>query len=442
MLKKISINNFRNLKNITIEPALITLLIGANDSGKSGIFHSLLVLKQTLQYNYTPYDFTYVGDLINLGSRDEVVYDHNPDNEIEIAITNTFDAGTPSGEVTSSEGEFTYNAISRKNNGGAHEMKLSIDGLKCEIGTYGGSSGIPDLFKITLNDNEIKFLVSNRTGMGFDGYFNDSTLHKYNEFFSSRHVANFLVNNLFFVPVPRGIGEFKTVLLESKSRELVTSRGISELTKNLLSSISYDVGLVDRISVFMERLFGKKMRPSLIPINLGTLYLAGFGGQVDPSRYGTVDFYDLKMRSYASNTGFGLNQILFLFAQVLDCPKGSTIMIEEPEISLHPLAQKELTEILIEIAKSQNKQFIISTHSEHVAFALFGAKDMGKLKDEELSVYRFSQKSDSNDAQVARIDSLEGSLVGFLGNDPSLILRYVEAFGKVRQWLETGTVDN
>ena len=42
-------------------------------------------------------------------------------------------------------------------------------------------------------------------------------------------------------------------------------------------------------------------------------------------------------------------------------------MIEEPEVHLHPKAQADLASVLVEEAKADNKQVIMTTHSEHVA---------------------------------------------------------------------------
>ena len=41
-------------------------------------------------------------------------------------------------------------------------------------------------------------------------------------------------------------------------------------------------------------------------------------------------------------------------------------MIEEPEIHLHPKAQAELAEVLTEVALEEDKQVIMTTHSEHI----------------------------------------------------------------------------
>jgi predicted ATPase len=47
-------------------------------------------------------------------------------------------------------------------------------------------------------------------------------------------------------------------------------------------------------------------------------------------------------------------------------PPGSTVILEEPEIHLHPLAQSVLAELLVEVSLSRRVQFIVETHSEHL----------------------------------------------------------------------------
>ena len=47
MLRRIGLRNFKCWKELDIELAPITLLFGANSSGKSAILQSLLMLKQT-----------------------------------------------------------------------------------------------------------------------------------------------------------------------------------------------------------------------------------------------------------------------------------------------------------------------------------------------------------------------------------------------------------
>ena len=47
-------------------------------------------------------------------------------------------------------------------------------------------------------------------------------------------------------------------------------------------------------------------------------------------------------------------------------PPGSTIILEEPEIHLHPLAQSILAELFVKVSQQRKVQFIVETHSEHL----------------------------------------------------------------------------
>ena len=64
--------------------------------------------------------------------------------------------------------------------------------------------------------------------------------------------------------------------------------------------------------------------------------------------------------------GFGSNTLIQLLHQLITAEKGATVLIEEPEIHLHPKAQADLAEVLAETAKAEDKQIIMTTHSEHL----------------------------------------------------------------------------
>ena len=56
-----------------------------------------------------------------------------------------------------------------------------------------------------------------------------------------------------------------------------------------------------------------------------------------------------------------------LIYQLITADKLATVLIEEPEIHLHPKAQAELAEVLADTAKAEDKQIIMTTHSEHLS---------------------------------------------------------------------------
>lgn len=65
------------------------------------------------------------------------------------------------------------------------------------------------------------------------------------------------------------------------------------------------------------------------------------------------------------DVGFGVSQVLPVIVQSLLAEEGSTIIIEQPELHLHPRAQAELADMFIEQTK-RGVRFIIETHSEHL----------------------------------------------------------------------------
>ncbi len=63
--------------------------------------------------------------------------------------------------------------------------------------------------------------------------------------------------------------------------------------------------------------------------------------------------------------GFGQSQLLPLIVQAFDAPSGSVLLFEEPEVSLHPGAQRTLLEKFAKFAIEENKQIFLTSHSNY-----------------------------------------------------------------------------
>lgn len=67
-----------------------------------------------------------------------------------------------------------------------------------------------------------------------------------------------------------------------------------------------------------------------------------------------------------TDVGFGVSQILPVLVLCYYVPEGSTIILEQPEIHLHPAVQAGLADVFIDAIKTKRIQILVESHSEHL----------------------------------------------------------------------------
>lgn len=68
--------------------------------------------------------------------------------------------------------------------------------------------------------------------------------------------------------------------------------------------------------------------------------------------------------SYSSfNSASGEDVVARLIIDIVEAPRNSLIVIDELEVGLHPKIQRRLVDVINHVARNDNKQFIITTHS-------------------------------------------------------------------------------
>lgn len=107
-----------------------------------------------------------------------------------------------------------------------------------------------------------------------------------------------------------------------------------------------------------------------------------------------------------TDVGFGISQVLPILVQLFLCESSSTIIIEQPEIHLHPNMQAILTTLLAKIAIEQEKKLIIETHSEAMLrrLQLLYLDPEFELTNDDVRVYQFTRNSDGT--STAHSDTL------------------------------------
>ena len=97
----------------------------------------------------------------------------------------------------------------------------------------------------------------------------------------------------------------------------------------------------------------------------------GLADRIEVRQLGRSSRYELLVHKdgVAANlrdVGVGVAQVLPVLTVAYSVPPGSTVLLEEPEIHLHPLAQAVLAELFAEVSQQRRVQFLVETHSEHL----------------------------------------------------------------------------
>lgn len=102
-----------------------------------------------------------------------------------------------------------------------------------------------------------------------------------------------------------------------------------------------------------------------------------------------LDYVDdvLKVNLGAQGLGYGSSQVLPIIAQGFASEPGSILLIEEPEVSLHPNAQITLLDMFAELVR-RGKRLLITTHSATLLMGLGRLLEgTDPLKPEQIAVY-------------------------------------------------------
>ena len=105
-----------------------------------------------------------------------------------------------------------------------------------------------------------------------------------------------------------------------------------------------------------------------------------------------------------SDVGFGISQILPLVVQSL-AATDQIISVEQPEVHIHPRLQADFGDLLIEAIKEPRRnQFIIETHSEHLALRLQKRVREKTISPTDISVVYVSRGPNGATVQPLRLD--------------------------------------
>ena len=386
MLEKLRIQNFKGWKDTgDIQLAPITLFFGTNSSGKSSIGHFLMMLKQTVESPDRKAVF-YTGgknSAVQLGALQNIIYQHKKDNDILFDYPWSLPVNMAFRDLISKK-QFSGNALKFSARIGMDRKESQIPMVKRF--NYSLLKDNEDVMSISLAQNSAKknsYIVTAthytlrrnkgraweiKNPVRFYGFPEEVSAYYQNADFVQN--MNLEQENLFRSIMYLGPLRTKAERIYSWSGTEPEHVGYSG--ENAVAAL---LSAKDRV---INLDYKGKYRPlsENIASSLKKMQL------IDDFTVNKISEdrqdYEVKVVAKGSSepvdipdVGVGVSQVLPVLVQCFYAPANSIIIMEQPEIHLHPAAQADLADVMIDVIKSReggedrNIQLIIETHSEH-----------------------------------------------------------------------------
>jgi predicted ATPase len=411
MIKSLNISNFKSLRNVKLPLGKITVLTGANNSGKSSFIYSLLALKNTITNPNQSIDGCLTLPFINLGGFQQTVTNKEEDKQIELEIVCEEDDievayKLAMGKVSSfleincqrpylfsAKLEIAFPYPANK------VQEFEFETLLFEA-KYDWNGVIANIISIHSNED----ILNPGKPLNIPQTEIDKFTARIKKIFPLP-IAEF--TKIDFVPIRRGFTQpyYSPVPLTA---QISTEEQIASL-------LGHDRDLAGRVAFYLEKIVDRNFSV-YSPPGIATIYL-----QTTDRKTGfTADLV---------NEGLGTNQLVTILAKILQ-QSNKFICIDEPEIHLHPTIIDKLVSVLIEMAENEGKQFLISTHSEHFINALLKNVVNDKIKPEDLKMCYLHKSGKETSIELQEINA-DGQIKGGLKNFYDTELNNIKTFFKI-----------
>ena len=379
MLNRLKLENFKAWREADLRFGKVTGFFGTNSAGKSSLLQLLLLLKQTR--NATDrglvLDFGGPVDLVNLGTFKDVVHGHDEQSRMGWLLDWTmpemlkiWDPQEPSAGPL-----FRGKRLRTRCEVGLRQARLWPRGL---VYRFGGENfrlrpktGSRKEFELTTDNEEFRFKRIQGRAWPLPPpvktyLFPNETRSFYQnaDFLGDFELAyENLMDSIYYLGPLREYPR-REYHWGGSSPEDVGQRG--ERTVDAILAATRDgetrsLGYRKRRKSFQEMIahwldeLGLIHEFSLDEIAKGTnLYRA------------MVRTSSSSVPTALTDVGFGVSQVLPALVLLYYVPEGSTVLMEQPEIHLHPSVQSGLADVMLNVAEARNVQIIVESHSEHL----------------------------------------------------------------------------
>lgn len=408
MITNITLENFKCFRYISVDPKLITVFIGPNGTGKSGVLQALLLLKQSRD-NVDPLRLE--GDLVGVEPNSFMFRGPRPGtNVVNLSFSGDSEVDAEGEKVRANFEMF----LSFDGDGGLRgkwaTTKFPVSGVTVAVSAnHQNRTASIDTPRSTLTYNP---------GPGLNGFQLMGLGQRDPQFagyvLRASQTPASIFANMRTVPAARGLTRETYQLGPNLSSDIPGAAGLGAQEEETVTTLAYSRRDVEKVSQLMKNVTGVGFRTDTVPPQSAM-----------PVSESLVGDFSLAME------GFGTNALVHLLFEVVRAVPGATVLIEEPEIHLHPKAQADLASVLVEQAKADEKQLVMTTHSEHIVGRLLTSVAEGKLSADELAIYSFEKDDEgvcsASEIEVNERGQVTGGLKSFFETDLDEMRRYVDA---------------
>lgn len=378
MLTELSAANFKSWPRIgPMKLAPLTGLFGTNSSGKTSVLQLLLMLKQTVESTdrAAVLEFGSDGSMTNLGSFHDVVFGHQSPGTIEFAVEWNREKPLKIADPESKKDVLFEDRLMRfqgrvTENG---SKKLGVSEFKYSLGSNSFTmKRKPDASaKYELESEAGGFSFKRTVGRAWPfptpvksyGFPDQVYAYFQNAGFLAELQLAFeeMLKNVYYLGPLRNFPQRHYTWTGSEPADM--GRRGERVVDAVLAARERGADIP-----YKRRKHTLEERVAFWLKELGLIQEFSVEPIADGSK-----LYQVRVRKspgapwvLITDVGFGVSQILPVLVLCYYVPKGSTILLEQPEIHLHPSVQSGLADVLIDVIKNRDIQVVLESHSEHL----------------------------------------------------------------------------
>ena len=339
MLQQLELNTFKCFELLRLPLGSLTLLCGTNASGKSSVLQSIVLLHQTMRDHEWSSRLMLNGSLTRLGTVTDVVD--------QLTGRGSFDIGLINQDID----------CRWKFSGDRQDMSLRVD--RVETGDI-----------VHDNPAELRFLLpvdAPLASISLASQVRDLT-YITAEREGPRETYPVEDQHAVRVVGPRGENAV-SVLYRGRDEQIATELMVEGIAPTLLHQLGARLA-----SFFPACAIDVQQVPNANAVTLG-IRTSSDTGFLRPV-----------------HCGFGITQILPIIVATLSVTKGSLLLIENPEVHLHPAGQALMGQLLADAAHA-GIQTIVETHSDHVLNGIRRSVKSERILADEVAIHFLRQRS-------------------------------------------------